>query len=114
MADDDFMLYDLKIEVIHHEPRASIICQHKVGDVFYVRGSQIEIPDGKQFGLYAMLAVLPFVPAKQRPTQKTDWMTSDAIIGCSDPYCGAGFRITRLDEKTYSHAAHTIVPITGN
>jgi hypothetical protein len=41
-------------------------------------------------------------------------MSSDAIIGCTDPYCGAGFRITRLEPKTYSHANHSAAPISGN
>lgn len=114
MPDDDFVLYDLKIEVVHHDKERPIVCKHQLGDVFLVKGSQIEIPAGRQFGLYAMLAVLPFVPAKQRPTQANDWMTSDAVIRCTDPNCGAGFRITRLDEKSYARAAHTVVPRTGN
>jgi uncharacterized repeat protein (TIGR04076 family) len=54
------------------------------------------------------------VPAKQRPTARADWMSSDAVIGCTDPHCGAGFRITRLEEKTYTHAAHSVVPISGD
>lgn len=111
---DDFTLYDLKVEVVHHEPAKPLVCKHKLGDVFHVRGSTIEMPPGGTFGLYAMLAVLPFVPAKQRPTADADWMSTDAVVGCTDPYCGAGFRITRLEPRTYSHAAHTQVPITGN
>lgn len=114
MATDDFTLYDLKIEVVHHDPAKRFICKHKLGDHFYVRGSLIEMPPDQTFGLFAMLAVLPFVPAKQRPTTETDWMSSDAVIGCTDPYCGAGFRITRLEPKTYSHANHSAVPISGN
>ena len=51
-----------------------------------------------------MLAVLPFVPAKQLPTAAGDWMSSDAGIGCTDPYCAAGFRITRLESKRYRRA----------
>ena len=111
---DDFTLYDLKIEVIHHDPAKRLVCQHKLGDTLFVRGSTLEFPPGGTFGLYAMLAVLPFVPAKQRPTARADWMSSDAVIGCTDPHCGAGFRITRLEEKTYSHAAHSVVPIPGD
>ena len=114
MPDDDFTLYDLKIEVVHHAPARPLMCKHKLGDTLFVRGSTLEFPPGGSFGLYAMLAVLPFVPAKQRPTALADWMSSDAVIACTDPMCGAGFRITRLEEKTYSHAAHTRVPITGN
>jgi uncharacterized repeat protein (TIGR04076 family) len=113
MSDDAFSLYDLRVEVVHHDTAKPLVCKHRLGDVFHVRGSRIEMPaDG--FGLYAMLAVLPFVPAKQRPTAPGDWMGSDAVIGCTDPYCGAGFRITRLETRTYSRAAHTVVPKAGN
>jgi uncharacterized repeat protein (TIGR04076 family) len=111
MSDAEFSLYDLKVEVIHHEPDKPLVCKHKLGDTFFVRGSLIEMPPGQTFGLYAMLAVLPFVPARQRPTAPGDWMTSDAIIGCTDPYCGAGFRMSRLEKKTYSRASHTVVPL---
>lgn len=113
-TDDDFSLYDLKIEVIHHDLARRLVCKHQLGDTMFVRGSTVEMPTGGTFGLYALLAVLPFVPAKQRPTAPADWMGSDAVIGCTDPYCGAGFRITRLDQKTYSHPAHSVVPIPGS
>lgn len=114
MSDDAFSLYDLKIEVVHHDRARPLVCKHKLGDSFFVRGSVIEMPPGQTFGLYAMLAVLPFVPAKQRPTEDNDWMTSDAVIGCTDPYCGAGFRITRLEPRTYPRGEHTVVPRAGN
>jgi uncharacterized repeat protein (TIGR04076 family) len=108
---DEFELYDLAIEVIHHDPAKPLVCQHAMGDVFHVRGSVVEIPPGKTFGLYAMLAVLPFVPAKQRPTQGSDWMSTDSVIGCTDPNCGAGFKITRLLSQRYCHADHSAEPL---
>jgi uncharacterized repeat protein (TIGR04076 family) len=111
MSGDEFALYDLKVEVVHHDRSKRFICKHRLGDMFFVRGSLIEMPPGGSFGLYAMLAVLPFVPAKQRPTEATDWMTTDAVIACTDPYCGAGFRITRLELKRYSHAEHSAVSL---
>ncbi|MCW5770335.1 MAG: TIGR04076 family protein [Rhodospirillaceae bacterium] len=114
MSEESFSLYDLKIEVVHHDHAKPFVCKHKLGDTLFVRGSLVEIPPGQTFGLYAMLAVLPFVPAKQRPTGDNDWMSSDAVIGCTDPYCGAGFRITRLEAKSYPRAAHTVVPKAGN
>ena len=114
MNEDDFSLYDLRIEVVHHDPGKPLVCKHKLGDTLFVRGSTLEMPPGGSFGLYAMLAVLPFVPAKQRPSAPADWMSTDAVIACTDPMCGAGFRITRLEQRIYSHAAHTLVPITGN
>jgi uncharacterized repeat protein (TIGR04076 family) len=109
---DAFELYDLAVEVVHHDLAKRLICKHELGEVFYVRGSRVEFPPGQGFGLYALFAVLPFVPARQRPTQDADWMTTDAVIGCTDPHCGAGFRITRLDSKTYRHADHSAEPLT--
>lgn len=108
---DEFELYDLAIEVVHHDAAKPLVCQHAMGDVFYVRGSVVEIPPGKTFGLYAMLAVLPFIPAKQRPTQGCDWMSTDSVIGCTDPNCGAGFKITRLEPQRYHHADHSAEPL---
>ncbi len=109
---DAFELYDLAVEVVHHDPAKPLICKHELGEVFYVRGSQVEFPPGQGFGLYALLAVLPFVPAKQRPSQDADWMNTDAVIGCTDPNCGAGFRMTRLEPKTYRHADHSAEKLT--
>ena len=111
MADDAFQLYDLKVEVVHGDTGRPLVCQHRVGDSFVLRGSRIEMPQGAGFGMWAMLAVLPFLPAKQRPTAAADWMSTDASIGCTDPNCGAHFRITRLELKTYRHGDVTKVPL---
>jgi uncharacterized repeat protein (TIGR04076 family) len=111
MADDEFQLYDLKVEVVHGDASRPLVCQHRLGDSFVLRGSRIETPPGQGFGMWAMLAVLPFLPAKQRPTVKGDWMTTDAAIACTDPHCGAHFRITRLELRTYRHADFTKVPL---
>ncbi len=113
MADDDFQLYDLKVEVVHGDKSRPMVCQHREGDSFVLRGSRIEIASGDSFGMWAMLAVLPFLPAKQRPTVKGDWMTTDANIGCTDPNCGAHFRISRLELRSYKHADFTKVPLAA-
>ncbi|MBM3569895.1 MAG: TIGR04076 family protein [Alphaproteobacteria bacterium] len=114
MVDDQFQLYDLKVEVVHGDRARPLVCQHRLGDTFFLRGSRIEIAPGSSFGMWAMLAVLPFLPAKQRPTVKGDWMTTDADIACTDPHCGAQFRITRLELKTYRHGDFTKVPLGAN
>ncbi|WP_108663455.1 TIGR04076 family protein [Acuticoccus kandeliae] len=108
MEDDSFELYDLKVEVVHRDTSRPMVCRHQVGDHFYLRGGNLEFPvERPRFGYYAMLAVLPFLMAKQRPTQRTDWMSTDAEIGCTDPNCGGAFRITRLDKQTYRHSEYT-------
>jgi len=112
MNDDEFELYDLRVEVIHGDLARPLVCRHLVGDSFVLRGGRIEFaPDRPEFGYYALLAVLPFLAAKQRPTQRADWMSTDAHIGCTDPNCGAHFRITRLGRQTYRHADTTKVPL---
>jgi uncharacterized repeat protein (TIGR04076 family) len=67
-------------------------------------------PQGR-FSLYALAALLPLLPAKQRPTEATDWMTTDAEIACPDPHRGARFRITRTGRSTFRHGETTAVPL---
>ena len=62
-------------------------------------------PDGHS------LTLLPFLAAKQRPTDDNDWMTTDTDVACPDPHCGAVFRITRTGQRTFSHADVTRVPL---
>ncbi len=61
--------------------------------------------------MYALAALLPLLPAKQRVTEENDWMTTDCDIACPDPNCGARFRITRTGKRIYSHADVTVVPL---
>jgi len=88
-VDDEFELYDLRVEVI--ETGKPFVMHAKPGDTFDVIGGRIVFPPGREpsFSLYAMLAVLPFIPAKQRPTHPNDWMTTDTEIASPDPHCGA-------------------------
>ena len=68
-------------------------------------------PNGGRFSLYALAAILPLLPAKQRPTAAADWMTTDALIACPDPNCGARFRITRTGLRRFRHGECTVVPL---
>mgnify|MGYP006968379500 FL=1 len=58
-----------------------------------------------------MAALLPLIPAKQRPTAAADWMTTDALIACPDPNCGARFRISRTGLRRFRHGECTVVPL---
>ena len=107
--DDTFELYDLRVEV--EATARPMVCQHMVGEAFEVHGELIVMGAGQTFSHYALAAILPFLPAKQRPTHPHDWMTTDAEIACPDPHCGARFRITRLGLRTFSHARTTVVPL---
>ncbi|WP_437380058.1 TIGR04076 family protein [Inquilinus limosus] len=108
--DDGFELYDLRVEVVAPEG-GPIYCGAKVGDYFELRGEMLHLPPGQGFSIYSLAALLPLLPAKQRPTHANDWMTTDAEVACPDPNCSSRFRITRTGRRRFSHAATTAVPL---
>ena len=69
---DEFTLYDLRVEVV--VGLGEMVCNHKVGDFFEVRGEELSLPPGQTFSLYALAALLPLLPAKQRETHANDWV----------------------------------------
>ena len=108
--DASFELYDLRVEVVAPEGGA-IYCGAKVGDYFELRGEMLHLPPGQGFSIYSLAALLPLLPAKQRPTHKNDWMTTDTEVACPDPNCSSRFRITRTGLRRFSHAQTTAVPL---
>lgn len=108
--DDGFELYDLRVEVVAPEG-GPIYCGAKIGDHFELRGEMLHLPPGQGFSIYSLAALLPLLPAKQRPTHAHDWMTTDAEVACPDPNCASRFRITRTGRRRFSHAATTAVPL---
>ena len=108
--DDFFELYDLRVEVTAPEG-GPIYCGAKPGDYFEMRGEMIHFPPGQGFSIYSLAALLPLLPAKQRPTHRNDWMTSDAEVACPDPNCSTRLRITRTGLSRFSHAQTTAVPL---
>ena len=107
--DDQFELYDLRVEVVATE--RPMVCSHRAGDWLEVRGENLSLPAGQSFSIYALSALLPLLPAKQRVTHACDWMTTDTDIACPDPHCDARFRITRLGTRTFRHRDVTAVPL---
>lgn len=80
----DMELYDLRVVVDRIEGRS--VCGMSVGDSFdLVRSNELRLPDGKHFCIYALSAVLPLLPAKQRRLPADDWMEHDAEVACPDP-----------------------------
>lgn len=106
---DEFTLYDLRVEVVATE--RPMVCGHRAGDWFQVSGEALTLPPGQSFSIYALAALLPLLPAKQRPTEEADWMTTDEEVACPDPNCGARFRIRRLGRRTFRHGQVTAVPL---
>lgn len=109
--DDQYQLYDLRVDVISSDDGRPMVCKHAVGDYFTVTDDDlIGFPPGVRFPMYSLAAILPLLSAKQRELSKNDWMYTDTVIACPDPYCGGRFRITRGEARTYRHSEQTLAP----
>nr|WP_286190036.1 TIGR04076 family protein [Labrenzia sp. R4_2] len=86
------------------------VCRHVEGESFAVEGEALVFNEGQRVPMYALAAVLPLLPAKQRPTSPNDWMSTDAEVACPDPHCGGRFRITRTKKRWFSHSETTGLP----
>lgn len=109
--DDSFELYDLRVEVVDCRPGLPMVCNHPLGAYFEVSGEDLSLPPGQTFPIYALAALLPLIPAKQRPTHENDWMSTDMDVACPDPNCGGIFRITRTRKRVFRHQDVTAVPL---
>ena len=109
-ASDEFELYDLEVSV----EGDGFVCRHHRGPGFRVEGEDLVFPEGGRFSLYALAAILPLLPAKERVTAAADWMTTDALIACPDPNCGARFRIRRTGRRIFRHGDCTVVPLDAD
>ncbi len=109
--DDSFRLYDLRVEIV--EGDRPMVCGHRAGDYFEVIGENLVFPQTRSFSMYALSALLPLLPAKQRELSANDWMLSDCEVACPDPNCGARFRITRIRPHSFRHSECTVVPLPG-
>ncbi|KQQ06382.1 hypothetical protein ASG06_04120 [Rathayibacter sp. Leaf185] len=80
---DDMALYDIDVVVDRIEGRS--VCGMRVGDRFGVTESSRLSTTSGHFCLYAIQAVLPMIPAKQRPLPAGDWLEKDSEVACPDP-----------------------------
>ena len=88
-------LFDLRVTVDRIEGRS--VCGLAVGDFFEVtESSRITIPPGKHFCMYALQAVMPLLPAKQRDLADGDWLAQDSLVCCPDPEERLIMRIERI------------------
>lgn len=80
----DMELFDLRVTVDHIEGRSC--CGMRVGDYFELTNSaELRLPAGQHFCVYALQAVLPLLPAKQRQLPASDWLERDSLVCCPDP-----------------------------
>jgi len=98
---DEFELYDLQVLVESIEGNCT--CQMAVGDSVYIKGGKFSLPDGRDFCLYALQAVIPLLPAKQRLLHPADWMETDTRAVCPDPGCKLTMRVDRLKKRVFKH-----------
>jgi uncharacterized repeat protein (TIGR04076 family) len=93
-----FALHDLRVTVAAIEGRS--VCGLRVGDYFEVtESSKVRIPEGHHFCLYALAAVLPLLPAKQRALDRADWLAQDSLVACPDPEERLIMRIEQLGQR---------------
>lgn len=85
-------LRDLRVVV--EEVRGHCTSSLRLGDSFTLQSGRLYIPANRHFCLYALQAVLPLLPAKQRPLPDGDWLKEDSRVICPDP---AGNVILRID-----------------
>lgn len=95
----NFKIYDLRVTVDAIKGRS--VCDMQVGDYFEViESSKLRIPQGKHFCIYALNAVLPLLPAKQRQLDENDWLERDILVTCPDPQEGLIMRVERISHRT--------------
>ena len=104
----DFWLYDLKVETVLDG--RTPVCRHIEGESFRVEGETLVFEPKTRVSMYALAALLPLLPAKQRMTDPNDWISTDAEVACPDPHCGGRFRITRGNKRRFTHDATTGLP----
>ena len=103
-----FWLYDLKVETVVEN--RDVVCRHIESESFTVEGENLVFDKDQRVSMYALAAVLPLLPAKQRVIADGDWMATDAEVACPDPHCGGRFRISRTEKRWFSHAETTGLP----
>lgn len=92
--DADMELYDLRVTVESIAGRS--VCGMQVGDYFdLVNSAELRLPEGRHFCVYALQAVLPLLPAKQRQLPDNDWLEKDTLVCCPDPEERLVMRIDR-------------------
>ena len=95
----DMELFDLRVTVESIEGRS--VCGLTVGDWFeLVNSSELRLPDGKHFCIFALQSVLPLLPAKQRQLPESDWLERDSLVCCPDPEERVIMRIERIGRRS--------------
>ena len=105
-----FELYRLKVTLLHTRDGRKAYSKQPPGTYFYVSGENLTFESGDHsFPMYALAALIPLLPAKQRVENKADWMYTDALIADPDPNSGIVYKIERLEKEVFRRADVTAV-----
>ncbi|PPQ73496.1 hypothetical protein CVT26_010410 [Gymnopilus dilepis] len=125
--DTSFQLYDLRVDLFCNASELSgnggksdgrnegnsgvkssngevkrVMCNARPTDYLTLKGEMLYLPDKQGVSIYSLAALLPLLPAKQRPNlHPNDWMLSDAVVACPDPQCVTRMRIRRTGLSTF-------------
>ena len=100
VSEPDMELYDLRVTVEEIEGRS--VCGLAVGDyIELTNSSQLRLPPGGHFCLFALAAAMPLLPAKQRQLPASDWLERDCLVACPDPEERLVMRITRTVRRNF-------------
>jgi uncharacterized repeat protein (TIGR04076 family) len=83
------------VRVVVEEVQGRCTAGMAPGDHFILQSGRLYIPAHRSFCLYALHAVLPLLPAKQRPLADGDWLKEDSHVICPDPAGNVILRIER-------------------
>ncbi len=97
-------MFDVRVEVA--QIRGFCDLPHKVGDWFEVRNGRLYIPAGRFVCIWALGALLPMLPAKERRIAETnDWLPRVELLTCPDPNGLVVWRITQVPHRAAGAAA---------
>ena len=110
-----FELYDLKVTMLFTADGRKSYSTQEDGTYFLVQGENLIFPCKENaFPMYSLAALLPLLPAKQRPCDPSDWMATDAIIADPDPHSGLQYKIERTGLRKFKRSDVTAVALEGN
>jgi uncharacterized repeat protein (TIGR04076 family) len=84
------------LRVVVEEVRGKCTSGLQPGDYFVLHSGRLYIPAERHFCLYALQAVLPMLPPKQRHLADGDWMKDAQHVICPDPAGNVVMRIETL------------------
>jgi uncharacterized repeat protein (TIGR04076 family) len=112
MLSSKFNLYKLKITLRHTKDNRQAYSIQPDGSYFFMSGENLVFSGNvNSVPLYALAALMPLLPAKQRPTDPVDWITTDCVVADPDPHSGIEYHIERLELETFERSSVTATKV---